>query len=136
VAVFGLSGGAMATIWESGAIPEPGFSHTASSSWVVGKDGILDVDAYGELRLGSEGKWMVVARQALIDWKGKGMLDPVRLEAYRLQHQEFIDSIREGRRPAVTGEDGRAAVEAALAAYRSAAEGKTMRLPMEDKPDV
>lgn len=130
MAVFGLAGGSMATIWESWAIPEPGFPHTASSSWVVGETGILDVDAYGELRLGREGKWSVVARQDPIDWKGKGMLDPVRLEAYRLQHQEFINSVREGRPPAVSGQDGRAAVEAALAAYRSAAEGITVRLPV------
>jgi predicted dehydrogenase len=128
MAVFGLSGGSMATIWESWAIPEPGFPHTASSSWVVGETGILDVDAYGELRLGREGKWSVVARQDPIDWKGKGMLDPIRLEAYRLQHQEFIDSIRKGRAPAVSGQDGRVAVEAALAAYRSAAGGATVRL--------
>jgi myo-inositol 2-dehydrogenase/D-chiro-inositol 1-dehydrogenase len=128
MAVLGLNGGAMATIWESWAIPAPGFSHTASSSWVVGETGILDVDAYGELRLGREGKWTVIATQEPIDWKGKGMLDPVRLEAYRLQHQEFINSIREGRQPSVTGKDGRAAVEIALAAYRSAAEGVTVRL--------
>ncbi|HET7213871.1 MAG TPA: Gfo/Idh/MocA family oxidoreductase [Terriglobia bacterium] len=133
MALFGLSGGSMATLWESWAMPQPGFPRTASSSWVVGETGILDVDAYGELRLGREGKWSVVARQDLIDWKGKGMLDPVRLEAYRLQHQEFIDSIREGRAPAVTGQDGRASVEAALAAYRSAAEGVTVRLPMGGK---
>ncbi len=130
MAVFGLSGGGMATAWESWAIPAPGFPNTASSSWVVGESGILDVDAYGELRLGREGSWTVVARQDPIDWKGKGMLDPVRLEAYRLQHQEFIDSIREGRPPAVTGQDGRAAVEVALAAYQSAASGATVKLPI------
>ena len=133
MAVFGLGGACMATIWESWAIPQPGFPHTASSSWVVGETGILEVDAYGELRLGRDGKWSVIARQDPIDWKGKGMLDAVRLEAYRLQHQEFIDSIREGRTPSVSGQDGRAAVEAALAAYQSAAEGITVRLPMGGK---
>ena len=130
MAVFGLSNGSMATAWESWAIPEPGFPHTAFASWVVGETGILDVDGYGELRLGRAGKWTVIARQDPIDWKGKGMLDPVRLEAYCLQHQEFIDSIREARAQAVSGKDGRAAVEAALAAYRSAAEGVTVRLPI------
>lgn len=129
MAVLGLSGGAMATLWESWDIPAPGFPQTASSSWVVGDSGILDVDAYAELRLGREGKWTTVARQDLIDWKGKGMLDPVRLEAYRLQDQEFVDSIREGRPPTVTGEDGRKAVEAALAIYRSAREGVIVKLP-------
>jgi predicted dehydrogenase len=45
-----------------------------------------------------------------------------------MQHQEFVNSILEDRTPAVTGEDGRAAVEAAVAAYRSAAEGCTIHL--------
>jgi predicted dehydrogenase len=56
------------------------------------------------------------------------MLDPVRMEAYGAQAQEFVASIRECRRPSVTGEDGRAAVEIALAAYRSAKEQRTMIL--------
>jgi predicted dehydrogenase len=50
------------------------------------------------------------------------------MKAYRMQHQEFIDSILEDRTPSVTGEDGRAAVEVAAAAYRSAAEGRTIQL--------
>jgi myo-inositol 2-dehydrogenase/D-chiro-inositol 1-dehydrogenase/scyllo-inositol 2-dehydrogenase (NAD+) len=55
------------------------------------------------------------------------------MAAYRAQHQEFIDSILEDRTPAVTGEDGRAAVAVAEAAYRSAAEGRTIYL---DQPEV
>lgn len=56
------------------------------------------------------------------------MLDPVRLEAYARQGKEFLNSIREGRRPSVTGEDGRAAVKVALAAYTSAEEGRVVCL--------
>ena len=56
------------------------------------------------------------------------MLDPVRMEAYGAQAQEFVSSIRERRRPSVTGEDGRAAVEIALAAYQSAKEHRTLIL--------
>ena len=63
-----------------------------------------------------------------IDWAGQGALSPVRMEAYRRQHQEFIDAIREDRAPSVTGEDGRAAVEVAVAAYQSAAEGRMIHL--------
>ena len=93
-----------------------------------GETGNLDLDAYGELRLGRGGDWKVVAEQEPIDWKGQGMLSPVRMKAYQAQHQEFIDSILEDRTPSVTGEDGRAAVEVAQAAYRSAAEGRTIQL--------
>ena len=94
------------------------------------EDGVLDLDAYGQLRLGQGGDWQVVAEQSPIDWRGKGMLDPVRMEAYQAQNQEFIDSILEGREPSVSGADGRAAVEMALAAYRSSDTGAAVDLPL------
>jgi predicted dehydrogenase len=128
MAVLGLSGGAMATVWVSWTVPSPNFPASGFSARVVGETGILDLDAYGTLRLGYQGKWTVVTEQAPIDFKGKGMLDPVRLEAYAAQGNEFLNSIREGRRPSVTGEDGRAAVQIALAAYESAAENRTVLL--------
>jgi phthalate 4,5-cis-dihydrodiol dehydrogenase len=130
MAVLGLEGGAMATVWVSWTIPAPGIPHSAFSARVVGDTGILDLDAYGVLRLGRNGAWTSVVEQAPIDFKGKGMLDPVRLEAYAAQGTEFLNSIRERRRPAVTGEDGRAAVQIALAAYQSAAEQRKILLLM------
>jgi predicted dehydrogenase len=128
MAVLGLDGGAMATVWVSWTVPSPAFPHSAFSARVVGDSGILDLDAYGVLRLGRKGEWTVITEQAPIDFKGKGMLDPVRLEAYAAQGTEFLNSIREDRRPSVTGEDGRAAVQIALAAYRSAEERRTVLL--------
>lgn len=128
MALLGLTGGAMATLWESWDVPAPGFPRSGSGAWIVGETGNLDLDAYGQLRLGRGGEWTVVAEQAPIDWKGQGMLSPVRMRAYQLQHQEFIDSILEGRQPSATGADGRAAVEVAEAAYLSAAEGRTVML--------
>src|SRR5690242_5090132 len=128
MAVLGLRNGVMANVWVSWTIPSPNFPHSAFSARVVGDRGILDLDAYGILRLGREGSWNVIAEQAPIDFKGKGMLDPVRMEAYAAQGQEFLSSIRERRRPSVTGEDGRAAVEIALAAYLSAKERRTVIL--------
>ena len=128
MAVLSLRGGAMATVWVSWAIPSPGFPHTDFSTRVVGDAGLLDLDAYGTLRLGRNGNWTVVAEQKPIDFKGKGMLDAVRMEAYAAQGQEFLNSIREHRKPAVTGEDGRAAVEVALAAYESSDTQRTVIL--------
>jgi UDP-N-acetylglucosamine 3-dehydrogenase len=122
MAVLGLRNGVMANVWVSWTIPSPNFPNSGFSTRVAGDRGLLDLDAYGTLRLGRNGSWTVIAEQAPIDFKGKGMLDPVRMEAYAAQAQEFVASIRERRRPSVTGEDGRAAVEIALAAYRSAKE--------------
>ena len=124
MALLTLSNGAMATIWESWNIAPPGFPRSASGAWIAGETGNLDLDAYGTLRMCAN----VVAEQEPIDWKGQGMLSPVRMKAYQLQHQEFIDSILEDREPSVTGHDGRAAVAVAEAAYRSAAEGRTIQL--------
>lgn len=128
MAVLGLRNGAMASLWVSWAVPAPGFPHSGFSAQVVGETGILDLDAYGTLRFGRNGEWTTVAEQPPIDWKGKGMLDPARMEAYARQGQEFLDSIREDRDPSVTGEDGRAAVAIALAAYESSQNQTTIHL--------
>ena len=63
-----------------------------------------------------DGQWQVVETQPPIDWQGKGFLDPVRLESYIRQCQDFIDACIDNRPPAVTGWDGRQAVATALAA--------------------
>ncbi len=128
MALLALTNGAMATIWSSWQMASPVFPRTASAAHIAGEQGNLDLDAYGELRLGRGTEWSVVAVQPSIDWAGEGALSPVRMEAYRRQHQEFIDAIREDRPPSVTGEDGRAAVEVAVAAYQSAAEDRTIHL--------
>lgn len=51
--------------------------------------------------------------------------NPVRREL-----REFVESIVEQRPPAITGEDGRAAVELALAAYRAMETGSVIKLPL------
>jgi predicted dehydrogenase len=50
----------------------------------------------------------------------------------RQELEEFVASIRERRPPAIMGEDGRAAVELALAAYRSMETGSAVHLPLTD----
>jgi len=127
-ALLSLASGAMATIWSSWNVATPVFPGSASGAWISGATGNLDLDAYGQLRLGVDGTWTVAAEQEPIDWQGEGMLSRVRMQAYQMQHQEFVDSILEGREPSVTGEDGRAAVAVAEAAYESARLGQTIHL--------
>lgn len=50
---------------------------------------------------------------------------------HREQIREFLQACLAGRRPAVAAEDGRAVVEMAQAIYRSQAEGRPVRLPLE-----
>jgi predicted dehydrogenase len=49
---------------------------------------------------------------------------------HALQIADFARAVREGRPPLVTGEDGRAVVELFAAIYRSAKEGRAVRLPI------
>lgn len=46
-------------------------------------------------------------------------------------YADVIDSIKTGREPYVTAKDGRNALELILAIYKSAAEGKSVKLPMD-----
>jgi predicted dehydrogenase len=47
-------------------------------------------------------------------------------------YADVIDSIKNNRQPYVTVEDGRRALELVLAIYKSAAEGKSIKLPLTD----
>jgi len=49
---------------------------------------------------------------------------------HALQIQDFVSAIREGRRPAVTGEEGRVVVEMFTAIYASQREGRAVRFPV------
>ncbi len=123
-----LTDGTCASFWCSYQLPKPSFPRSQFSTWIIGEKGMMDLDAYGELRVATGGEWKVVETQAPIDWQGKGFLDPVRLESYTLQCQDFIDAVADKRPPAVTGWDGRQAVAAALGAYESSKTGKEIKL--------
>jgi len=123
-----LTDGAAASLWASFQVPKPSFPRSQFSTWIIGEKGLMDVDAYGELRVATDGEWKVVETQSPIDWAGKGFLDPVRLESYTLQCQDFIDAVADNRPPAVTGWDGRQAVAAALACYESSRTGREITL--------
>jgi predicted dehydrogenase len=132
MALMTFESGAVASLWFSWECPPPGFPHTEFHAWIMGEKGLLDLDAYGKLQLGVGDKWEVVYEQPPIDYRGN-MLAPARMQTYQQQNQEFINSIRERRRPAIPGEDGRAAVEIAEAAYQSGRSGQPVSLPLESE---
>jgi predicted dehydrogenase len=115
-----LDDGATASLWASFQVPKPGFPRAQFTAWIVGERGLIDLDAYGELRVSTDGKpWELVETQAPIDWAGKGKLDPVRIQSYRNHMEDFLGSIREKKPPCASGVDGRQSVAVALAAYES-----------------
>jgi UDP-N-acetyl-2-amino-2-deoxyglucuronate dehydrogenase len=50
---------------------------------------------------------------------------------HKLQVEDFIDALIEGRKPMVTGEDGRVTVEIFTAIYRSQRDGKAIKFPLK-----
>lgn len=123
-----LTDGTTVNLWSSGQMPKPSFPRTAFAAWVVGEEGLIDLDAFGELRATRDGQWRVVETQEPVDWEGKGFLDRVRLESFTNHCLGFFEAIRDGSPPPITGWDGRQAVAAALAAYESSKTGKEVVL--------
>ncbi|MEX0800766.1 MAG: Gfo/Idh/MocA family oxidoreductase [Dehalococcoidia bacterium] len=52
-------------------------------------------------------------------------------EGFQAEMAHFVQCVREGERPLLTGEDGRAVMEIICAAYRSARTGRHVSLPFE-----
>jgi predicted dehydrogenase len=120
--------GVLAHTWMSFELPRPGLANSAFRALVVGEKGMLDIDGYGKVSAALDGKdWELVWEQPTIDYVNKP-LAPERLEAFYTQVQDFIDSVRLGRPPAVTGEDGRAAIELIDACRRSSATGQAVTM--------
>lgn len=57
-----------------------------------------------------------------------GLINSALIPFHVAQVADFVTSLREGRDPAITGEDGLAALRIVLACYTSAREGRTVRL--------
>lgn len=128
VALVEFAGGATGELWVNLELPGATFPDSQFHSQVVGDRGLLDFDGYTHLDLAEDGEWRQVWTQPPLD--PQDALDPVRLESFTGQVQDFIDAVRDGRPPSVTGADGRAAVELCQAALRSARSGQPVALPL------
>jgi predicted dehydrogenase len=125
MATLAFENGVMASLWLSYEVPSPGWQHTDFRARVVGSTAELDAHGYGALRLGRGDSWTTLYQQAPMDYINRPM-DRVRLEAFFDMTQDFIDALRDGRRPPVTGQDGLAAVAMVEAGYRSSTLGQAV----------
>ncbi len=124
-----FSRGARAQVWMSHELPEPGFPHSMDFIRVWGEKGMLEGEHFGKLRVATDGEWRDVWEMPEIDFINNPF-EPKRLEAFFTQTQDFVDCLREGRPPAVTGEDGRAAIEMIEATHFSNLTGAAVELPL------
>ena len=120
---------AVAQLWMSAELPGPAFADSLFHTHVVCENGTLDIDGLGRIQVGRDGQWRNIWEQPAFN--PQDPLDPMRLEGFVAMVDEFIGAIRENREPAVTGADGRAAVELCLAARESAKLGRAVDLPLK-----
>lgn len=83
---------------------------------VTGERGIVTVDAFRQHLSVSSESW---GKTRWVDWGSNMDLGLI---------ADFVDMIRSGRPPSISGEDGYKALEVALAAYDAAAQGKPVTL--------
>lgn len=122
-----FDGGATAQVSICLEAPDTVYPASSFRFQVIGDKGLLDFDMYEHLDLGVDGKWERVWTQPKIDYL-KEPNSPVRLEAHAAVTQEFVSALLEGRTPAVTGADGRAAVALCEACVKSAQSGQAVQL--------
>ncbi len=123
-------GGATAQLNLCFELPGVEFPEHTTRFQVIGETGLLDLDMYTSVRLGKNGGWETIWEQPKIDYVNDPN-SPVRLAAHAAMVQEFVSSLLEGRDPAVTGADGRAAVEICEACMISARMGQAVSLPLK-----
>jgi UDP-N-acetyl-2-amino-2-deoxyglucuronate dehydrogenase len=128
IAGFRFKNGAFGAILRGCA--NPGAS---MSGWmVVGTQGMIEMTAGWELRLG-KGGWQTIPYpyQDAPPVEGfERFKEAWHYQGFLTEFREFLASIREGRPPAITGYDGRASTEAALAVLRSGETGAAVTLPL------
>ncbi len=124
-----LASGALVQIFMSYEVPQPGYGSRSNNQYsIIGSRGIIEFDL-DTLRLGNERGWTTLVE--LPTWINPLQpKHPRRIQRTARQVQGFIDALRDGREPEITGADGRAAVELAEAAIRSAATGQVVELPL------
>lgn len=124
-----MANGVIAQVFMCFEVPTPGIGTNSNNQYFfMGSEGMLEFDL-DRVRLGRGEAWETV-------WELPTWINPLqpsnprRIGNSARQVQEFIDALREGRPPKITGEDGRAAIEMSQAATLSARTGRAVDLPL------
>jgi len=124
--------------WRASCVPErpccpptilTSFPHEDLRIRIVGTRGLLDLDAYHELRISDGAGWRTVSTQPSVGYEDSNTaFGDVRMQAYRSQISAFTDAIRGNPSGGGTGLDGRAGVEVCIAMLTSSRERRWVDL--------
>jgi myo-inositol 2-dehydrogenase/D-chiro-inositol 1-dehydrogenase len=125
-----LTSGAIAQVLMSYEIGPSGFGTRRNNQYeIVGTEGSIfwDLDRLDLVSGDRDVQTWELPSWTLPDFKPR---DPRRIGNTARQLVDFIDSLRAGEPPRITGDDGRAAIEMTEAAKRSAQTGRAVELPL------
>ena len=129
MALLTFDDGTMSTYWSSSVLPEPGFSGEAFRFRIMGDDGIIDLDPYGQLQLGDATGMSAVYEQPVVGHDDSTSAFALsRMQAYCDQIQAFVNTINGTNGGEGTARDGVAGV-AAVTAMLEASDTNRVVLP-------
>lgn len=103
MAQYRFESGVLASVWMTYEVPRPGLG-SALQFLITGSEGLIDLDAYGEVRLGRNDRWESVYSQPPFDPLDPA--NPLRLEAYRRELDDLVTAAGSGSAPMVSGAEG------------------------------
>ena len=103
LATYRFANDVMASVWMTYEVPEPRLG-SALQFLITGSEGMIDVDAYGAVRLARDGVWSTVFEQVPFDSLDTGSAG--RLEAYRRELDDVVQAVRTGVPAPVSGREG------------------------------
>lgn len=130
LALLSFEDGALLSLYSTNLMPDPGFPGESFRLRIMGSEGLMDLDPFGDLKLAVGGAWRTVSTQPAARFLAADVpLSPVRLRAYVRQLRAFCDAI-EGKGSRIgSGQDGRAGVEVVTAMLEASRTGSVIRLP-------
>ena len=126
MAIWQFTDGTMAQFWSSSVCPTPGFDNEDFRFRIMGDEGVIDANPFGQIILGKAGTTEVVYEQPKVafDDASQAFVSDGRMQAYTDQMAAFIGRIHGEETDCGTDLDGRAAVAAIIAMLDSSAENK------------
>jgi len=126
-ALYQFESGAIADIWLTYEIPQPGLG-SALQFLITGSRGMIEFDSYGTVKLGRNDSWETVYEQP--PFNPNDAFNPVRIQAYGDELADVLAAIAEHRDPLMNGAEGRITIEMVEAGERSIRSGSAVHLPL------
>ncbi|MCH2371413.1 MAG: Gfo/Idh/MocA family oxidoreductase [Pirellulales bacterium] len=130
MALWEFSDGIIAQLRSTSVCPTPGFDNEDFRFRIMGDEGVIDANPFGQIVLGKDGKTEVVYEQPKVafDDASQAFVSDGRMQAYTDQMSAFIGRIQGEQTGCGTAADGRAAVAAIIAMLESSEQATQISL--------